>query len=144
MNIIVYNFYFFKCVNSILWPMLNIFECMNSANSVAIVIFVSCIVASRDFTVHVLKKKKKKSKTLKLKRAIQMDTKCLFWFKLLWRLCFCYAVFSSFFFFFWFSLHLLTFPCSRTNKFYFSTTFSLKIGSTALFIYLKIILLQYF
>ena len=34
--------------------------------------------------------------------------------------------------------------CSQTHKFYFSTTFSLKIGLTVLFTHLKIILLQYF
>ena len=34
--------------------------------------------------------------------------------------------------------------CSRTHKFHFSVTFSLKMGPTALFTYLKIILLQYF
>ena len=80
-------------MNSTMWPMLNIFKCMNSA---ATVIFVSCIVTSRDFTIHALKKKK--PKTLKLKRAIQMDTKYPFGFKLLWRLRFCYAGFSFFFF----------------------------------------------
>ena len=35
---------------------------------------------------------------------------CPFGFKLLWRLRFCYAVFSFFSFFFFFSPHLLTFP----------------------------------
>ena len=34
--------------------------------------------------------------------------------------------------------------CSQTHKFYFSTIFSLKIGHTALFTHLKIILLQCF
>ena len=34
--------------------------------------------------------------------------------------------------------------CSWTHKLYFPTTFSLKIGLMALFIHLKIILLQYF
>ena len=34
--------------------------------------------------------------------------------------------------------------CSRTHKFYFLTTFSLKMGPTVLFTHLKIILLQYF
>ena len=34
--------------------------------------------------------------------------------------------------------------CSRTHKFHFSVTFSLKMGPTVLFTYLKIILLQYF
>ena len=34
--------------------------------------------------------------------------------------------------------------CSRTHKFYFSATFSLKMGPIVLFIHLKIILLQYF
>ena len=34
--------------------------------------------------------------------------------------------------------------CSRTHKFHFSATFSLKMGPTALFKHLKIILLQYF
>ena len=80
-------------MNSNVWLMLNIFKCMNSAVTV---IFVSCIVTSHDFTVHALKKKK--PKTLKLKLAIQMDTKYPFGFKLLWRLRFCYAVFSFFFF----------------------------------------------
>ena len=36
------------------------------------------------------------------------------------------------------------FYCSRTHKFHFSATFSLKMGPTILFTYLKIILLQYF
>ena len=36
------------------------------------------------------------------------------------------------------------FYCLWTHKFYFSTTFSLKMGSTVQFIHLKIILLQYF
>ena len=34
--------------------------------------------------------------------------------------------------------------CSWTHKYYFLTTFSLKMGLTALFIHLKIILLQCF
>ena len=34
--------------------------------------------------------------------------------------------------------------CSRTHKYYFLTTFSLKMGLTTLFIHLKIILLQCF
>ena len=34
--------------------------------------------------------------------------------------------------------------CLWTYRFYFSVTFLLKIGSTVLFIHLKIILLQYF
>ena len=34
--------------------------------------------------------------------------------------------------------------CLRTHKFHFSTIFSLKLGSTALFTHLKIILLQCF
>ena len=34
--------------------------------------------------------------------------------------------------------------CSRTHKFHFSATFSLKMGPTVLFTHLKIILLQYF
>ena len=77
---------------------------------------------------------------------IKSKTKCPIGFKLLWRLRFCYAVF---FFFFHFSLHLLTFPRMnsafvhylQTYKFYFSVTFSLKMGSTVLFTHLKIILL---
>ena len=34
--------------------------------------------------------------------------------------------------------------CSRTHKFHFSATFSLKMGPTVLFTHFKIILLQYF
>ena len=40
------------------------------------------------------------------------------------------------------SMHIMY--CSRTHKFHFSATFSLKIDPTVLFTYLKIILLQYF
>ena len=55
-----------------------------------------------------------------------------------------------FFFFFFFprvlrlvaTVHALCMNSSR--KFYFSVTFSLKMGPTVLFIHLKIILLQYF
>ena len=60
-------------------------------------------------------------------------------------------VFSLSFFFFS-QLQLLTkssvnsasVHCSRTHKLHFLTTFSLKMGPTALFTHLKIILLQYF
>ena len=56
------------------------------------------------------------------------------------------------FFFFWFSLQWLTgllwivLLCTvyRSHKLHFLSTFSLKMGSTALFTYLKIILLQCF
>ena len=84
-----------------------------------------------------------------------------------WRyVCVCDKLrFRSFFFFFLFSRVLeecgycsmnsshkcWLFPvnsafvhCSWTHKFHFSTTFSLKIGPTALFTYLKNILLQCF
>ena len=43
-----------------------------------------------------------------------------------------------------FSQSVHTVHCSRNHKFHFSATFSLKIGPTVLFIYLKIILLQCF
>ena len=46
------------------------------------------------------------------------------------------------FLFFSQSVHIV--HCLWTHKFYFSTTFSLKICSTVQFIHLKIILLQYF
>ena len=43
-----------------------------------------------------------------------------------------------------FKPHVGSVHCLRTHKFYFSTTFSLKIGLTVLFTHLKIILLQFF
>ena len=43
-----------------------------------------------------------------------------------------------------FSLFQHKFYCSRTHKFHFSATFSLKMGLTVLFTHLKIILLQCF
>ena len=46
------------------------------------------------------------------------------------------------FFFFSQSVHIV--HCSWTHKFHFSTTFSLKMDPSVLFIHLKIILLQYF
>ena len=62
----------------------------------------------------------------------------------------CFA-FLWFFFFFFFSQNIWLFMwtmhgvhCLQTYKFYFLATFSLKMGLTILFTYLKIILLQYF
>ena len=56
--------------------------------------------------------------------------------------------FSFFFFnsrFCWlFSVNIAPMHCSQTHKFHFSTTFSLKMGSTTLFTHFKIILLQCF
>ena len=46
------------------------------------------------------------------------------------------------FLFFSQSVHIVY--CLRTHKFYFSTTFSLKMSPTILFTHFKIILLQYF
>ena len=43
-----------------------------------------------------------------------------------------------------FQPHVGPMHCSRTHKFYFSATFSLKMGPTVLFTHLKIILLQCF
>ena len=66
--------------------------------------------------------------------------------------CFLHCVlrFHFFFFFFnsqfcWlFSVNSVSVYCSQTHKFHFSVTFSLKMGPTALFTHLKIILLQCF
>ena len=60
--------------------------------------------------------------------------------------------FLTLFFFFLFQPHYLTksavnsarMHCSRTHKFHFSVTFSLKMGPTTLFTHLKMILLQCF
>ena len=75
---------------------------------------------------------------------------CPFGLQLFWRLRFCSAFFS--FFFFWFNrnswlcqlwtVHLCT--IHRSHKLYFSATFLLKMGLTALFTHLKIISLQCF
>ena len=69
-----------------------------------------------------------------------------FGFKLLWCLHFCFAVFFFFLptFVDFFTVNSAPMHCSRTHKFHFSTIFSLKVDLTALFIHLKIILLQYF
>ena len=64
----------------------------------------------------------------------------------------CVCISALFLLLFSFKPVLLTFQCvnsasvycSRTHKFHFSTTFSLKMGPTTLFTHLKIILLQYF
>ena len=85
----------------------------------------------------------------KLLTCIIGNIQCLFGFKLLWRLRFCSAVFSSFFlvqpaFVDFFTVNSASVHCSRIHKFHFSVTVSLKIGPTILFIHLKIILLQCF
>ena len=62
------------------------------------------------------------------------------------------SIFAFLSLFFFSQPHVLTFqqwtmhPCTvhRSHKLHFSATFSLKMGSTALFTHLKIILLQYF
>ena len=59
----------------------------------------------------------------------------------------CVYVFYVFFFFFqpsfvdFSTVNSISVHCSRTHKFHFSATFSLKMGSTVLFTHLKIILL---
>ena len=64
---------------------------------------------------------------------------------------FAFNAFQPFFFFFlvaalvdFLSLNSVSVHCLWTHKFHFSVTFSLKMGPTALFIHLKIILLQCF
>ena len=75
---------------------------------------------------------------------------CPFGFKLLWRLRFCSAVFSFFFFLVqpafvdFCTVNSAFVHCSRTHKFHFSATFSLKMGPTVLFTHLKNISLQCF
>ena len=74
----------------------------------------------------------------------------IFFFTRLWdlQLLFMYCSMNSsrkvwlFSLFFSQSMHIVY--CSRTHKFHFSATFSLKMGPTVLFTHLKIILLQRF
>ena len=100
--------------------------------------------------LRVKQKKKKKGKThLRIQRKTLNPNGhyvCV-WIRIISS---CVCVFWLFFF--WFQPHYLTkstvnsapMHCSLTHKFHFSATFSLKMGPTALFTYLTIILLQCF
>ena len=120
----------FKCINSAVEPIFNIFKCMNNTATVCeqccystwTVISVSCTVNSCDFTVHALKKKKKKRKKKKKKpQNAETETRKTHnpnryivpvWIESLRFSRFQHFTFPSFFFFFFF-LHL--FPLLETK-----------------------------
>ena len=80
---------------------------------------------------------------LKLKSAFAFQIFFLFFHTFKVNFCYCsftWTVIAKFNFF----TFQHKFYCLRIHRFHFSTTFSLKMGPTILFTYLKIILLQYF